>query len=719
MIEEKITPEQISQTPKLSFSIIFLITIIKLAFILFLLIKYNLWNYIGTGLGLIIVIVIILLALYLTDLYLNISVIWRCLKRKNQLAIGFFHNFIKIIFIFLFLGLFIFTKNYISSPYQYIIQVNIVGNILILFAFIYLFDLLTLSNLKRMNKKKIKFIYFLIIIFVYYLITMPVYAIFKLDAIPNFLPQFNTVARLIPWKNDCFFVTGQNYHPACINKHGIDNIEKIINNQPSQQEEIYYFLDPINFIWDTEIGIISARRCSGPPYDAREIESEYGCTMMCVDGGTTFSNADGKTIANCGGMPMQGQRDPEICKWLSTLNAQDAEYINLDCIEIKKWEKDNTLDQAGLKWNLNAGGRIISSPALGEGIVYFVSVYFVSPNDGWDHHVLHAVDAESGNEVWNFKINEKNWRGYITTSPVFYNKNVYIGGNNGVMYALDYKTGEIKWKFETKTNKEVLLGGAIYNDLITVINNVIYFRNGQFLYTVNADTGEETWEKSENSVFDSSFSAYCTESDGIIYCFQNSSIKALDTGTGKIEELNLPFFLYSGSKFAVNDNNIYATNPQQDYKIYVLNIHDENKEWKLFKREGEILKADNEKTYFNPIFFDEASKRNQWKVDDKNLTSGILDNGIVYFGKENCLTAFNPQNGAKKCVFKTKFETSITGFPVISEKGIIYFGSSDKSFYAVEVGSLVQELSKSDFFSKNVITNDAGEKKSETSVTER
>src|SRR5678816_4882001 len=47
----------------------------------------------------------------------------------------------------------------------------------------------------------------------------------------------------------------------------------------------------------------------------------------------------------------------------------------------------------GVKWTFKAGGAIVTSPAIAEGVVYIASL---------DGH-LYAVDQETGKEKWNFK----------------------------------------------------------------------------------------------------------------------------------------------------------------------------------------------------------------------------------------------------------------------------------------------------------------------------
>ena len=47
----------------------------------------------------------------------------------------------------------------------------------------------------------------------------------------------------------------------------------------------------------------------------------------------------------------------------------------------------------GVKWTFKAGGAVVSSPVIADGVVYITSM---------DGH-LFAIDQETGKEKWNFK----------------------------------------------------------------------------------------------------------------------------------------------------------------------------------------------------------------------------------------------------------------------------------------------------------------------------
>ena len=73
-------------------------------------------------------------------------------------------------------------------------------------------------------------------------------------------------------------------------------------------------------------------------------------------------------------------------------------------------------------WECMTGGRISSSPAIEDGVVYFGS------GDGY----LYAVDTVDGAELWKAATGDE-----ITSSPAIADGVVYIGSRDGNVYAFE------------------------------------------------------------------------------------------------------------------------------------------------------------------------------------------------------------------------------------------------------------------------------------------
>jgi hypothetical protein len=94
---------------------------------------------------------------------------------------------------------------------------------------------------------------------------------------------------------------------------------------------------------------------------------------------------------------------------------------------------------------------------------------------------VHAIDAESGRDVWTRKLGVP-----LLHSCAVANGRVFIGAGDGKLYALDAKSGNVLWSVQT--------GAAIWN-APAVHDGMVFFgsRDG-FLYACAAATGEVRWK---------------------------------------------------------------------------------------------------------------------------------------------------------------------------------------------------------------------------------
>lgn len=123
------------------------------------------------------------------------------------------------------------------------------------------------------------------------------------------------------------------------------------------------------------------------------------------------------------------------------------------------------------------------SPAVHKGIVYAAS------RDGQ----VSAFELESGKRVWNTNLGESNslWSFEAAKSArlaggvtVAYG-NVFIGTENGEMFSLDGKTGELRWKVQVKGE---VIAPATYGEGLLFVNTA-----AGYLVALHPDTGEQRW----------------------------------------------------------------------------------------------------------------------------------------------------------------------------------------------------------------------------------
>lgn len=92
--------------------------------------------------------------------------------------------------------------------------------------------------------------------------------------------------------------------------------------------------------------------------------------------------------------------------------------------------------------------------------------------------------------AWTFKIPGK---GPVEASPIVWNGMVYITSNEDDVYALDAKTGELKWQYNPKPQQ---LTGFPRNRGVAVYDGMVFIGmlNGH-LAALDAKTGKEIWNK--------------------------------------------------------------------------------------------------------------------------------------------------------------------------------------------------------------------------------
>ena len=158
-----------------------------------------------------------------------------------------------------------------------------------------------------------------------------------------------------------------------------------------------------------------------------------------------------------------------------------------------------------VKWRFETNGRIISSPAVSGGAVYFGSF------DG----DLYAVDETSGTLKWKFET-----EGPITSSPAVVDGAVLFGSYDGNFYALDSASGKEKWRFATGGERRFAakhIHGIdppdetmpdfwdFYLSSPVVDGGFVYFGSGDGnVYKLNASSGAKVWSFKTGDVVHSS-----------------------------------------------------------------------------------------------------------------------------------------------------------------------------------------------------------------------
>lgn len=238
-----------------------------------------------------------------------------------------------------------------------------------------------------------------------------------------------------------------------------------------------------------------------------------------------------------------------------------------------------------VKWKFPTGDRIMSSPVWENKILYF----------GGDDGNIYAVDSETGRQLW-----KRTTGGPAPCTPAVANGTVFAGSYDGKFYALNAQTGAIKWKFATEGERRFEAKGIhglqpknqtiadqydIFLSSPVVIQGAVYFGSGDGnLYALDAATGELKWKFKTGDVIHAS-PAYA---DGVLFVGSwDSYFYAVDAATGKEkwrfhggEDPLIHNQVGFQSSAAVVDGMVYVG--CRDSNLYALEAATGKEKWKFF-----------------------------------------------------------------------------------------------------------------------------------------
>ena len=147
-------------------------------------------------------------------------------------------------------------------------------------------------------------------------------------------------------------------------------------------------------------------------------------------------------------------------------------------------------------------------PARGFAPVIDGGMYFFAP----DLHI-YGLDTTTGEQAWIFGLDSM-----ASTAPVVSEGTLYVASEEGLLYAMDQSTGSDRWV-------TALLGNMLQS--LEVVDGVLYLESSDgYLLALDAMTGEVLW--GFNKGFFSGVRTY-TVSDGVVYISSlNGAIYAID-----------------------------------------------------------------------------------------------------------------------------------------------------------------------------------------------
>jgi outer membrane protein assembly factor BamB len=314
------------------------------------------------------------------------------------------------------------------------------------------------------------------------------------------------------------------------------------------------------------------------------------------------------------------------------------------------------VDELDVQWIFTTQGAVESSPAVVNGVVYI----------GSDDGNLYALNAATGAMKWSYFTGTAAGRADnscpsclipapIISSPAVANGAVFFGSSNNGVYALSASTGSLLWTFTT--------GGPVTSSP-AVANGAVYIgSNDGNLYALNATTGALLWSYA-TGLSQGNLSPAVAE--GVVYAACNSLICGLDATTGALVSNQGAGLASPTSSVAIAAGVAYLGDNDtlgQGYSMEAYGLR--------FPGESGFIWSDP--TQFNlPAYASPAFANN------------VVYFGDVYLGGAATAFALDAANG--NLLWSAGFFANVNASPAVAN-GIVFLGVEDDNVYALDAAN--------------------------------
>ncbi len=369
---------------------------------------------------------------------------------------------------------------------------------------------------------------------------------------------------------------------------------------------------------------------------------------------------------------MQGRRNSVIRRTLFSLciascilcaaaSAQDWPQFGFTPAGGRYNPNETTLNSSNapylqLLWKFPTQAPVRSSPAVVDGVVY------VGSEDG----NVYAIDATTGKLVWPKPFSTGS---YVESSPAVVNGVVYVAADNTIIYAINANSGTQKWQFSlgpsgagfpvinSMTVASVLINGVQPDVLYASLDNVN-------VYAINAATGTVLWDTPDwdaGTLDEVSISAaVANETVYLGYCVLSAS-----TGVG------------TNSGSGCSDTGLSGAPAVVDGVVY--------------SGYSDVSAAGPGVSWGFPTGS---------SLNPSGFSSPAVANGVVYVGASNPLSdqpassvyALNAGTGSVQAGWPFQAGSigyaslAITSSPAVAN-GVVYVGSGDNNIYALDAST--------------------------------
>lgn len=245
------------------------------------------------------------------------------------------------------------------------------------------------------------------------------------------------------------------------------------------------------------------------------------------------------------------------------------------------------------------------NPAVPYG-KHFIVVY-VTDNNGrvWKEYKDYEWTGGDVTTRWVFETGDM-----IQSTPTYHNNVVYVGSEDGFIYAIDDTNGSLKWKYNS--GEAIISKPAIYEGVNETL--VMVGSSDKRLYALNADTGAVKWYYETNG---SILSDPLVDGDNVYFGSGDSYIYCVNIADGTLKWRYETNGLMR-QRPVIHENTLYAF-VRDTYIWYAINTEDGTLKWRG--------NADTDESMFvcgdvRPVI---TNDNKLWCIDAQNTKPGFIN----------------------------------------------------------------------------------------------
>ncbi len=327
-------------------------------------------------------------------------------------------------------------------------------------------------------------------------------------------------------------------------------------------------------------------------------------------------------------------------------------------------------------WQREVLGPVFGLHATANGAVYVVEGFTV-----------HAVDAWSGELIWSLETD-----GFPSGELLFADDTVYFGPFSLHVFAVDSKTGELRWRRDFDRD---------FSNLV-MLDDIIYASGGyRPLVALDARSGETVWSYEPDGG-----AGQAAVHNGSLHALMEGVLVEFEARTGQItgrleSEFPVRFAIWADGLlygfFGNQDPNQYGFGRS----VHVMDLQTGELVWRHEGNQqitmrptisGGVAYIGTEDGYLRAL--DGRTGELLWEhqvgPEDHEGAPLVVKDDLVYFGAQQCCVyALDVTTGER--VWEHQFDEAIWSLAVSSE-GVVYAGSGEGRLYALQgpaAGSLV------------------------------